>query len=151
MELTLWQVFNLPILYLSRYVIQNKKAYYENLQGVRDNHDWESWILFMLDDVEKTAQETIALIQNIKMLMQDYKNRIRKNYSFYSQELLNNLFKHPYTKIEFIERDLDMKRLTASKYLNALVDGGFLDKVKVGKSNFYINTPLYNLLINKTL
>ena len=81
--------------------------------------------------------------------MQEYKVILKKNYSFYSQELLNNLFKHPYTKIEFVEKDLEIKRLTASKYLNALAEDGLLNKIKIGKSNFYINQPLYDLLVNK--
>lgn len=81
--------------------------------------------------------------------MQTYNHLIREKYKFYSQDLLNNLFKHPYTKIEFIEQDLQVKRLTASKYLNELTKDGFLVKYKIGKSNFYINQPLFDLFANQ--
>jgi Fic family protein len=86
------------------------------------------------------------MIEGIKRIMQDYKNRIRtKLPKIYSQDLLNNLFKHPYTKIEFMEQDLNVRRKTAAKYLSQLVESGFLEKVKIGTSNFYINQPLYML------
>lgn len=147
--LILQGLLDLPILYLSRYIIRNKQAYYQKLQAVRDNNNWENWILFMLDGVEQIAQETIILIQKIKELMQTYKHQIRDKYKFYSQDLLNNLFKHPYTKIEFVEGDLKVKRLTASKYLNKLTESGFLIKYKIGKSNFYINQPLFDLFLGK--
>lgn len=138
-----------PILYLSRFVIQNKQAYYTNLQNVRDKQDWQTWILFMLDGIEKTANETIILIEKIKKLMQSYKQQMRTNYHFYSQELLNNLFKLPYTKIEFVEKDINVQRLTASKYLNQLAKDGLLVKIKKGTSNFYVNQPLYDLFLHK--
>lgn len=81
--------------------------------------------------------------------MVDYKQRIRTQFpKMYSQELLNNLFKHPYTKIEFLEKDIRINRQTAGKYLNILAENGFLKKVKISKSNFYINEPLYNLFLS---
>jgi len=86
------------------------------------------------------------MIEGIKKIMQEYKNRIRTELpKIYSQDLLNNLFKHPYTKIEFMEQDLNVRRKTAAKYLTQLVESGFLEKVKIGTSNFYINQPLYML------
>ena len=110
------QLLQLPILYLSRYIIRNKEAYYKNLQGVRNNDDWESWILYMLRALEETALQTVQLIGGVKELMQTYKHRIRENYKFYSQDLLNNLFNHPYTKIEFLQNDLGVSRITAASY-----------------------------------
>ena len=78
--------------------------------------------------------------------MQDYKHRIRNELKkIYSQDLINNLFKHPYTKIEFVMNELSVTRLTATRYLNLLVEKGFLQKEKIGVSNFYINEPLFNL------
>ncbi len=78
--------------------------------------------------------------------MQDFKHRIRKDLpKIYSQDLLNNLFNHPYTKIEFVMQELSVSRITAARYLNLLVDAGFLKKQKIGASNFYINEPLYQL------
>ena len=81
----------------------------------------------------------------------DYKHRIRADYRFYSQDLLNNLFFHPYTKIESIEKDLGVSRLTATKYLNKLTAGGFLHKRKIGRSNYYINLPLYAVLTGESM
>lgn len=139
-------LLNLPILYLSNYIIKNKKEYYEYLQDVRDNNNWEEWLKYMIDAVELTSLNTIKLIEQIKRQMQDMKNLLRNNYKFYSQDLLNNLFKHPYTKIEFIVKDLNVSRITAANYLNKLAHDKILTKEKLGKSNYYINDNLFNLL-----
>jgi Fic family protein len=138
-------LLHLPILYLSRFINDHKSEYYRHLQNVRENQDWEPWIMFMLEGVEKTSIDTIALILEIKQLMMDYKHRIRSNYKFYSQELINNLFTHPYTKIEFIQNDLKVSRITATNYLNRLVEDGLLAKKKLGVGNYYINEPLVAL------
>ena len=141
-------LLDLPVLYLSRHIIRNKGDYYQTLQAVRDNNDWESWLLFMLTGIEHTAKQTIFLIQEIKSLMMRYKHGIREQLpKIYSQDLLNNLFRHPYTKIEFVVNDLGVTRLTATKYLDQLVESGFLQKQKIGRSNYYINTPLCDLFI----
>ena len=97
--LILEKIQSLPILYLSNYIIKHKPDYYRLLQKVRVENLWEEWLLFMINGVEQTAKETIELIIKIKELMLNYKHRLLDNYKFYSQDLLNNLFKHPYTKI----------------------------------------------------
>jgi Fic family protein len=143
-------LLDLPILYLSRYLIQTKAEYYRLLQAVRDNNLWEPWILYMLEAVIQTALSTIQMIKEIKILMQDYKQKIRTELpKIYSQELLNNLFNHPYTKIEFIMQDLSVSRLTATKYLDQLVDLQLLKKEKIQRSNYYINEPLLKLFISR--
>jgi Fic family protein len=139
----------LPVLYLSSYIIQNKSDYYRLLQKVRDENLWEDWILFMIKGVENTAKETIDLIIKIKSLMLDFKHRLRNNYKFYSQDLLNNLFKHPYTKIEFVVNDLGVSRLTAANYLNKLSEDKMLRKEKLGTGNYYVNTELIELLTKR--
>ncbi len=139
----------LPILYLSSHIIRNKPDYYRLLQGVRENGDWESWLIYMIDGVEKTARETIQLIEDLKVLMAEMKTLLRDNYKFYSQELLNNLFNHPYTKIEFIVRDLGVSRITAANYLNKLAEDGVLRKERLGTGNYYVNERLYNLLSSR--
>ncbi len=144
--LILQKLQNLPILYLSNYIIRTKSEYYRLLQQVREKHEWEEWITYILIGVEQTANETIALIYEIKDLMLIYKNRLRDNYKFYSQDLLNNLFKHPYTKIEFIVNDLKVSRITAANYLNKLSEDGLLGKEKLGTGNYYINKQLFDLL-----
>lgn len=140
---------NLPILYLSNYIIQNKADYYRLLQELRDNENWEEWLLFMINGIEKTSRETIELIIQIKDLMMEYKHKLRDNYKFYSQDLLNNLFKHPYTKIEFIVNDLNVSRITAANYLNKLAEDGILKKERIGTGNYYINEKLFNLLTKR--
>ena len=147
--LILEKLQTLPILYLSNYIIRHKTDYYQLLQEVRDNNAWEEWILFMIKGIEETSKETIALIIKIRELMLDYKNKLRNNYKFYSQDLLNNLFKHPYTKIEFLMADLHVSRLTAASYLNKLADDGLLKKAKLGVGNYYINQPLFELLSSR--
>lgn len=140
------ELLTLPILYLSRYIIQYKADYYRLLQTTRESNDWEGWILYILKGVEETAKQTLHLIDGIKELMKSYKHKIRTELpKIYSQDLLNNLFKHPYTKIEFLEKELNVNRQTAGSYLNKLSDKGFLNKIKIGTSNFYINEPLYDL------
>lgn len=147
--LILEKLQSLPILYLSNYIIRNKSDYYRFLQKVRDENLWEDWILFMIKGVEETARETVELIIKIKSLMLDYKHRLRDNYKFYSQDLLNNLFKHPYTKIEFLVNDLGVSRLTAASYLNKLADDKMLRKDKLGTANYYINEALFELLTKR--
>ena len=144
--LILEQLLDLPVLYLSSYIIRNKPDYYRLLQKVRDTNDWEDWILFMVKGVEETSRETIQLILSIKELMLRTKHRLRDNYKFYSQDLLNNLFKHPYTKIEFVMQDLEVSRITAANYLNKLAEDRVLDKKKIGTGNYYINYSLFELL-----
>lgn len=141
-------LLDLPVLYLSRYIIQHKADYYKQLQRVRETGEWEPWLLYMLDGIVQTAQSTISLIKGIKTLMQNCKHQMRTQLpKIYRQELLNNLFRHPYTKIEFIIDDLDVSRITATKYLEQLVEHGFLHKEKIGRTNSYINQPLCHLLI----
>jgi len=142
-------LLNLPVLYLSRYIINHKADYYRLLQEVRETDNWENWILYMLDSVEQISKETIVLIGKIRDLIHEYKNLLRNNYKFYSQDLLNNLFKHPYTKIEFIENDLGVSRITASKYLNQLAKDKVLRKEKLGTGNYYINEKLIKILTFK--
>lgn len=141
-------LLGIPILYLSRYINRTKASYYKLLQSTRTDNRWEDWCLYMLKGIEVTARHEIQLIQDLQNLMADYKHRIREGFKFYSQDLLNNLFRYPYTKIEFIERELGVSRPTATKYLDQLAAAGFVEKTKIGRTNFYINRPLFNLLTN---
>ena len=140
-------LLHLPVLYLSRYIIKHKNDYYRLLQEVRTKGVWEEWIDFILEGVQSTADETIILISAIKALMLEYKHRIRKQCpKMYSQDLINNLFKYPYTKIEFIQADLQVSRNTAIRYLEELVKQNILTKHKIGRENFYENRELFKLL-----
>ncbi len=142
-------LLDIPILYLSRYINQNKRDYYSLLQKVRTENAWEEWVLFILAGIENTSLQTIKLIDQIKRLMLMQKHKLREMLpKIYSQDLLNNIFKHPYTKIDFVMRELSVQRKTSSKYLNELVNIGILQKHKIGRENYYINTKLYDLLLN---
>lgn len=144
--LVLKGLLDIPVLYLSRYIVNNKEGYYNSLQAVRDNSAWEAWILWMLKGVEETARETILMVQEIRKQMNHYKQRMKNDLTFYSKELLDSLFVHPYTKIGFVEKTLGIHRNTAATYLNELCEIELLVKVKLGKSNYYINPDLFKLL-----
>ena len=146
-------LLDLPILYLSRYITHNKGEYYRLIQAIRDKNtdnaaEWEAWILFMLKGVEVTAEDTISLVKSIGRLIAEYKSVIRPDFgSKYNHELLNGLFYHPYTKIDHVVANMQVSRQTASKYLDRIVALGLLQKEKMGKENYYINTRLMNLFI----
>lgn len=145
--LVLKELLDLPILYLSRYIIQNKIEYYQVLQKVRDEDDWEAMILYMLKGVEETSKQTIELVEGIKKLMQEYKIKLRTELpKIYSQDLLNNLFKNPYTKVEFLEMDLPVTKRTIQNYLDMITELGLLEKIKMGRSNYYMNNELIKVL-----
>jgi cell filamentation protein, protein adenylyltransferase len=141
-------LLNLPVLYLSRFIIHNKADYYQQIQQVRETGNWEPWLLYMLNGMIDTAQNTIALITQMKVQMSAYKHHMREHLNkIYSQDLLNNLFRHPYTKIDFVMEDLGVSRITATKYLEQLVEQKLLQKQKIGRGNYYINQPLCDLLM----
>ena len=144
-------LLDIPVLYLSQYIVRHKADYYRLLQTVRDEDTWEDWVLYLLEAVEQTAGQTITTVQAIKTALFDYKQRIRAGFKFYSQDLINNLFMHPYTKIEFVQRDLGVSRITAAKYLDALTEGGFVHKQRIGRANYYVNLALTAVLQGKGL
>jgi len=145
-------LMDLPVLYLSRYITATKDQYYRLLQATRETHDWVNWCVYIVKGVALTAKSEIRLIRNLREMMQATKQRLRKELpKIYSQELLNNLFRYPYTKIEFIEKDLGVSRITAAKHLDTLAKNGFVEKKKIGRTNFYINRPLFNLLTQISL
>ena len=103
----------------------------------------------MLEAVEQTARQTSSMVRGIKSLMMDYKQKIRTELpKIYSQDLINNLFKHPYTKIDFLVTDLQVSRQTASKYLDQLVELNLVTIHKIGKENYYVNDALFQYLYN---
>lgn len=149
--LTRTGLLDIPILYLSRFITSRKADYYRLLQSVRDTGDWEPWLLYMLRGVAETAQETLRLIEAIHALMADYKQRLRADHArIYSQDLLNNLFRHPYTRIDYVQTELNVSRPTATKYLDELAEGNLLTKHRIGRNNYYINQRLVALFVDGT-
>jgi Fic family protein len=138
-------LLDLPVLYLSHHIVRTKPDYYRLLQKVRDDSDWESWVMYILTAVAESARDGIDTVNAIREVLQTTKRELRA-FPFYSQDLLNNLFTHPYTKVSFVEQDLGVTRITATKYLNALAEHGMLQKVRAGRSNYYINVRLFDIL-----
>jgi Fic family protein len=142
-------LLSLPILYLSRYIIRHKSQYYKLLQEVRNTKEWEAWILFILEAVIITSKDSIRMVNVIDKAMQEYKSLLReKAPKIYSQDLLNNLFRYPYTKIEYLVTDLGISRNTAIRYLEILEKLKVVAKKKVGRDNFFVNKSLIDILIN---
>jgi Fic family protein len=140
------KLLNAPVLYLSRYINQNKADYYKLLQKVRDADAWQEWVLFILEAVEQTSHHTTTLIHGMKNLMQSHKEKMRSELpKIYSQDLINLIFSHPYTKIDFVIKEIGVTRLTATRYLNELVRIGLMKKEKKGRENYYINIDLFKL------
>lgn len=145
-----YNLLDTPILYLSRYIVQHKNDYYRLLQQVRDTGNWEEYIVYVITAITVTAQDTLQLVRNIKKAMADFKTTLRDNYKFYSQDLLNHLFKQPYTKIEFLQEELKVSRVTAANYLNELAIDGHLVKHKIGRANYYVNLSVLTALNQPT-
>jgi Fic family protein len=145
------QLLDIPVLYLSRHIVETKSEYYRLLQKIRDSEDsqeaWEEWVLYMLTAVERTAQQTISTIEAIKLALMRYKHEIRlRHKKLYSQDLINHLFARPYTKIALLSEAINVSRITATNYLQALVAGGFLEKKTKGRTNYYINRAMVDIL-----
>lgn len=141
------RLLDIPVLYMSRHIVRTKSDYYRLLQSVRERNAWEEWVTYMLAAVETTAREGIATVTAIRDALFVTKHRIRTEHrKIYSQDLINSLFTHPYTRIQFIERDLDVSRITATRYLDLLAADGILAKHRVGRVNYYINLRLTAIL-----
>ncbi len=138
-----------PILYLSDYVIRNKATYYRLLQEVRTQSKWEEWVLFVLKGIQITSKQTIDQINQINQLFSDVQTVVQKSLPrIYSKDLIEQLFIHPYCKIEFLVQGMGLNRKTASNYLKKLEELNILQSVEKGKELLFINTQLYQLLKN---
>ena len=145
--LVLNNLIDSPILYLSKYINKTKQEYYKLFNEVRNNNNFEDWILYILKGIEITSKETITLIEKIQNEMKTYKEEFRNKLpKIYSKELLESLFYEVYTKISYIERACNVTRLTATSYLNQLEEIGLLESEKVGRERLYKNTRLIKLL-----
>lgn len=140
-------LLDIPTLYLSKYIIENKSAYYSGLRNVTEHGAWDDWIKYMLTAVEQTAIGTKRKIESINDLMQSTADHVRKEGgSIYSLDLIHSIFKQPYSKIKTVERDLNVGRQAASKYLNALKDLNILSEIRIGKEKYFINKNFMSLL-----
>lgn len=136
-------LLDIPVLFLSRYIIANRLDYYEGLRRVTEEQDWENWILFILRAVESTAQQTFDQVTRILALMETVREQVQREATgIYSKDLIELIFREPYTKIQFVV-DLGLaKRQTASTYLQTLAKLGLLREHKEGREKYYINEAL---------
>jgi len=140
-------LLNLPVLYLSRYIIDHKAAYYEGLRRVTEEGEWQDWVLYMLDAVEQTSMRTHRQITDILALMESVRERVQREApSIYSKDLIEQIFKQPYCKIQFLERAGMGTRQTCAKYLRELEKLGVLTGQKIGREVYFINSSLFTLL-----
>ena len=145
--LVLNNLIDSPILYLSKYINKTKQDYYKLFNEVRNNNNFENWILYILKGIEITSKETITLIEKIQNEMKNYKEEFRSKLpKIYSKELLESLFYEVYTKIAYIEKVCNVTRITATSYLNQLEEIGLLESEKLGRERLYKNTRLIKLL-----
>jgi Fic family protein len=136
-----------PILYLSSYIIKNKKTYYDLFQEIRGENTWENWILYILDGIEKTSKQTLQKIKSIKNLLELTLEKTKEKCpKIYSKELVELIFENPYSKIDFLVNKLNINRKTASKYLKELEEQDFLSHLQIGKEILYINNNLMEIL-----
>lgn len=145
--LILKELLDSPILYLSKFIIRNKSSYYRLIQSVTDEGNWEEWILFILQGIEETSEETLMIIKNINRLLESTANEVKDRLpNIYSRELVELIFFEFYTKTTYIEEGLGVSRKTASKYLSNLEDEGFLVSEKVGRERIYLNNKLFEIV-----
>lgn len=140
-------MLNLPVLYLSRHIIDHKPAYYEGPRRVTEEGAWADWVLFMLDAVEQTSLRTQQQITDILALMEAVRERVQREApALYSKDLIEQIFRQPYCKIQFLERAGMGTRQTCAKYLRGLERLGVLHGQKFGRKVYFINQALCNLL-----
>ena len=141
------ELLHLPILYLSRYIIEHKADYYRLLLEVTANQNWQDWVLYILKGIENTAKWTLNKIEAIKVLTIETRRYIQQSLPhLYSLELIELLFEQPYTRIANLGQAGIAKRQTASKYLKELCDVGVLSEQIVGRDKLFIHPKLMELL-----
>ena len=143
-------LLEVPAIYLSEYIIQNKQDYYEKLRDVTENNNWEGFILYMLDMIENTALKGLDRLNLITNAMEEMTIEIKtKLPKIYSKDLIEILFKLPYTKRQnLIDENLGTAK-TVGNYLIALEENGILQSIKIGKEKLYLNHKLLKILEDK--
>jgi Fic family protein len=140
-------LLDIPILYLSSYINENKADYYRLLNAVNNKDEWAEYIIYMLKAVEETSNRTIKKINSIKILLdKTILFAQEKEPKIYRKELIELLFEQPYSKIEFVVGKLNVERKAASRYLKKLEDIGILTSQKIGRESVYVNTKLIEIL-----
>ena len=141
-------LLEIPILFLSRFIIEHKAQYYSSLRAVTERGEWEGWMMFMLEAIEATAYGTTEKITPFATCLLQRLDRAKRvcPKPVFSKELIELIFEQPYCKIRFVEKAGIAKRLTATKYLRALEKAGFVVPTKRGTELIFINHMLWRLL-----
>ena len=138
---------DIPILYLSSYIIDHKPDYYRLLNQVNRTGEWEEWILYILKAVEETSNNTVQKINSIKKLLGDTIEMVKeKAPKVYRKELIELLFEQPYSKIDYVIEKIGVERKAASRYLKELESIGVLKSIKMGRQVIYVNEDLIEIL-----
>ncbi len=136
-----------PAIYLSEYIIKNKADYYKSLRSVTEKNDWENYILYMLDMIEETSARGLERLNKITKAVDKTAGEIKaKLPKIYSKDLVEILFRLPYTKRQHLVDENIGNPKTVGNYLMALEESGFLKSIKVGKEKLYLNERLLTIL-----
>jgi len=145
--LSINELLDIPILYLSSYINENKSEYYRLLNTVNKTDKWDEYILYILKAIEVTSNRTIEKINQIKELLNEtIKIAQEKEPKIYRKELIELLFEQPYSKIDFVVKRLNVERKAASRYLKKIEQIGILKSQKIGRETVYVNTKLIEIL-----
>ncbi len=138
---------DLPVLFLSKYIIENKSMYYSLLRGVTERNEWDPWILYILTGIEQTSNETVSIIDKIDKSLKDTLEKVKhEKQTPIPKEVVELIYEQPYCKTEFIiDRNISARK-AAERYLKELERLGILRSEKVGKEVLYINTKLFKIL-----
>jgi len=153
LQLMLNRLLDMPILFLSRFIIEHKTQYYRSLRAVTEKNQWEAWLLYILEAVENTAHGTTQKIHAIHDLLAETLQKAKRILPkrTFSKDLIQLIFEQPYCKIRFVEEAGIAKRLTATKYLRDLEKAGFVRAIKQGTELTFINHALWRLLTDEPL
>jgi Fic family protein len=138
-----------PVLYLSSYIVKYKPEYYQLLRGVTEKNNWHDWVMYILTALIETTQLTTKKIRSMLLLKDEFEKQMKETLgSSFSYELLQLMFTLPYLKIELLEKKKIAHRQTASTWLKKLTDAGIVKPQKIGRTTYYINYRLMELLSN---
>ncbi|MBK9271488.1 MAG: Fic family protein [Saprospiraceae bacterium] len=141
------EMIGLPVLYLSKYIIENRSDYYRLLREVTEQNNWIDWVLYVVNGVAETSQSTLIKIKRIIELKANAENDLKSALgSSFSRDLNDLLFSFPYIKIGVLDENGIAKRQTASRYLKEIEKAGWLSSVQVWKETYYINHNLIKIL-----
>ncbi|MGU3432850.1 Fic family protein [Actinomycetes bacterium M1A6_2h] len=141
-------LLRMPVLYLSRYIIDTKNDYYRLLLAVTSDAAWEEWVLYILAGIEQTSNDTLHTIEAIRSLQEDFNARARAvSKGGADSEFQSVLFEQPYCRINTVVERCGVSRPTATSWLSALAEAGMLQETKIGRDRLFVNRDFLQLLV----